>query len=119
MLIRVAIREVLGELVRAGDFGTTRAAGGLAGRNDVVMREVFAGLIRFGGAGFGALRMVEGLGALRLGVTLGVGGEALGGAERGAGRLRLGGLGADARGWLLRCGRAEALGAEARGWVLR
>ena len=122
LLIRVAICEVLGELVRAGDFGAgfdgfgaMRAAGDLAGRTDVVMREVFAGLTRFGGAGFdgfGALRAAGGLGALRLGVTLGAGGEALGGTERGAGRLGLGALAlADERGWLLRCGRAAALGA--------
>lgn len=58
LLIRVAICEVLGELVRAGDFGAgfdgfgaLRATGDLAGRTDVVIREVFAGLIRFGGAG--------------------------------------------------------------------
>jgi hypothetical protein len=126
LLIRVAICEVLSELVRAGGFGAgfggfgaLRAAGDLAGRTDVVMREVFAGLILFGGAGFGALRTAGGLGVLRLGVTLGAGGEALGGTGRGAGRLGLGALAlADERGWLLRCGR-EALGAEARGWLLR
>jgi hypothetical protein len=126
LLIRVAICEVLGELVRAGGFGAgfdgfgaERAAGDLTGRTDVVIREVFAGLIRFGGAGFGAfgaLRTAGGLGALRLGVTLGAGGEALGGTERGADRLGLGALAlADERGWLLRCGRAAALGA---GWGL-
>ncbi len=113
----VVIREVFAGLIRLGGagfgaFDALRAAGGLAGRTDVVIREVFAGLIRFGGAGFGALRAAGGLGALRLGVTLGAGGEALGGTERGAGRLRLGALAlADERGWLLRCGREVALGA--------
>ncbi len=65
LLIRVAICEVLGELVRAGGFGAgfggfgaTRAAGDLEGLSDVVMRDVFAGLILLGADGFGATRAV-------------------------------------------------------------
>ena len=120
----VVMREVFAGLILFGGagldgFGTLRAAGDLAGRTDVVMREVFAGLILFGGAGFdgfGTLRAAGGLGALRLGVTLGAGVEALGDTERGACRLDLGALAlADERGRPLRCGRAEALGA---GWGL-
>jgi len=114
LLTRVAICEVLRELVRAGDFGATRAAGDLTGRTDVVRREVFAGLIRFGGAGF------DGFGALRAAGDL-TGRTDVVRREVFAGLIRFGGAGfgalalADERGWLLRCGRVEALGA---GWGL-
>ena len=68
------------------------AAGALAGRTDAAMREVFVGLMRLGGAGFGGFGGVgagEGLETLRAGVVLRGGAEAFGGAERGAGRLGL------------------------------
>jgi hypothetical protein len=125
LLIRVAICEVLGDLVRAGDFGAclALAKAGLEGLTDVAMRDVFAGLNLLGADGFGAFGArteAGGLGLLRLGVMLLVDPDAFGGAERGAGRLGWGALAlANERGWLLCCGRAEALGAEARGWVLR
>jgi hypothetical protein len=93
------------------------AAEALAGRTDAAMREVFAGLTRLGGAGFGGFGAVgagEGLETLlRVGAVLRGGDEAFGGAERGAGRLGLDerGLTVAGGGGLLRCGRAEALGA--------
>jgi len=120
LLICVAMREVLAVFVRVGELVAglvfTAAAGGLAGRTDVVMREVFAGLTRLGGAGFAGFGVVgagEGLEILRAGVTLRGGAETLGGLERGADRLGLGALGlAAVGGGLLRLGRVEALGAD-------
>lgn len=111
VLIRVAMREVLAVFVRVGELvaGLVFAGGakGLAGRTDVVMREVFAGLTRVVVVGAG-----EGLEILRAGVTLRGGAETLGGLERGAGLLGLSALGlAAVGGGLLRLGRAEALGA--------
>lgn len=121
VLIRVAMREVSAVFVRVDELvaGLVFAwrAGGLAGRTDVVMREVFAGLTRVVvvGAGFGGFGVVgagEGLEILRAGVTLRGGAETFGGLERGAGLLGLGALGlATVGGGLLRLGRAEALGA--------
>jgi len=56
LLNRVAMREVLTVFGRAGGLGAAlvfaTAAGILAGRTDAVMRAVFAGLTRLGGAGF-------------------------------------------------------------------
>ena len=65
------------------------AEGALAGRTGAAMREVFVGLTRLGGAGFGGVGAGEGLETLRAGVVLRGGAEAFGGAERGAGRLGL------------------------------
>jgi hypothetical protein len=118
------MREVLTELTRLGGFAfgcfLVLAVGLFGELTGLAMRDFFVELIRFGGAGFddfGALRAAGDLGVLRLGVTFVARCEALGGIERGVGRLGWGVLAlADERGWLLRCGRAEALGA---GWLLR
>ncbi|MHC5061810.1 MAG: hypothetical protein ACYTFK_12090 [Planctomycetota bacterium] len=124
LLVGAAIREVLAEFALTVAFGAdlALAVAGLDELIGVVIRDVFAGLILLGAAGFGAFGACTTAGALerlRLGVLRPADPDAFGLTELRAPRLRLAGAGFDARGWLLRCCRgAAALGADTRGLLL-